>query len=128
MMFHRQRKLSVFTDQFCCDIVRWKVQPQHCSCWQKRQEEDAPTSETIVLWLLSNTHLPSQGANWVSLEDSSQSSLLHLSLLLLQSTPNLSQRLNDPDCSERGTLTCRISRSVQPHSSWRRSDSGVQHQ
>lgn len=93
-----------------------------------RQEEDAPTSETTVLWLLSNTHLLSQEANWVALEVSSQSSLLHLSWLLLQSTPNLSQRLNDPDCSERGTVTCRTSRSVQPHSSWRRSDSGVQHQ
>lgn len=87
-----------------------------------------PTSVTIVLWFLSNTHLSSQVNNSVALGVSSQSLSSHLFWLLLQSTANLSQRLKDPDCSERGTVTSRTSVSVQAHSSWRSSDPGLQHQ
>ena len=93
--------------------------------WKK---ENVRTSETIVLWLSSNTHLPSQGTNWVTLEVDSQSRSSHLFWLLRQSTSNCSQRLKDPDCPERGTVTSFTSTSVQPHSSWRRSEPGLWHQ
>lgn len=101
---------------FCASVhVAWK-------------KENVRTSETIVLWLLLNTHLPSQGTNCVTLEVDSQSSSLHLFWLLLQSTSKRSQRLKDPDCPERGTVTSRTSTSVQPHSSWRCSEPGLWHQ
>lgn len=87
-----------------------------------------PTSETVVLNLFSNIHLPLHGTIWDPFNDCSHSTSSHLFWLSLQFTANLWQRLKDLAFSPWGTVTCRTLTSVQPHS-WRScSDPGVQHQ